>query len=1078
MSNGFSVTVGSQKITIKVGDNIEDIKNKFGENAGTIFNDIDKNSDGKLDANEIDGLKTNIENADFEIEEDENDNTPVHGNTSARAYNTAIQNLKNKYNTETLTGFFKSDDSDLHTIKRGDTLYTIAKKALESEGLPTDYKSINNRIAEIANINNLRDINNVAIGTKLKINLTDAGVAKVKENSNDSVKAFTGQARTDEAGEDWTNIEKRRSAASQRANQNDEETDDTAETSTVAKAPTSDKTSTITPTRNGLNMGSGMTVDENGNELKDAKGHRNFKDPKYKGIMKYQKGDKVMYQFIYSGTGRINSGVALSAPSIAELKNLQTKFETAYMKLKAIKDGDNDATKASKRQANLAALKELVEITNGNTQVIKNVSAFLRDDTCVDRDSKDYKAFVQDLILTRNADVVRALTTGKDGNVNMSIVEKDKAGHEALAGLYQEIRNKEKAGVKLTAEEVDLKDALVRVRAWTGYKIEANTNNKVHKKYMAFANKNGNVMYQVRIDNNWYFASDEKLLDEFLTKLEAANDDAKKAALFKEYANTKDTELARCLLRNVKTLKASDDDIKAIIQNNSIEVIDSLWLKNGDKNIEYSKDVIDAMVARYKEIYTGKDKGNLENAAFLEKAADWIDRSDMSDEAKEKAKAELAETYLKKTTTADNKVEYTFNPSRRPTKEEIAGLAYIADSAMKVALVNYEKYEDMGKGQYSEGIGDKIDSEELIAHRAAMVEKMSSADDVIDFINNKVTVDKNYDIPFDKIMEKFGNDKKVLDALLKAIATENLSVSNNAINDDNRIKLLNTYIKNGKVDKSALPQGYDAKNLAKILPDDCKQDPAKAAFTAVLKEFGHDDVEALSNLEYKNPDAVKARLRELVKTAYNKQNHTVKYDFINAVCALPAEIRPKAELAQLLKDMPKLGTNTKANVFKAVNGYTEKDLETGNNFINNFKNRAKFLRDGGVTPDNVVGIIKSLDEVTSDNKTGVYKSLIINTNNLLFLITGPTLAVGKRPSMALCNRIPKALMRKAIAMGLTETDAYKKLEAFYGSKYDAENDTLTFAKNDDANKVYTNDKTTQEASKLIRALAEEIIKNS
>ncbi len=1078
MSNGFSVTVGSQKITIKVGDNIEDIKNKFGENAGTIFNDIDKNSDGKLDANEIDGLKTNIENADFEIEEDENDNTPVHGNTSARAYNTAIQNLKNKYNTETLTGFFKSDDSDLHTIKRGDTLYTIAKKALESEGLPTDYKSINNRIAEIANINNLRDINNVAIGTKLKINLTDAGVAKVKENSNDSVKAFTGQARTDEAGEDWTNIEKRRSAASQRANQNDEETDDTAETSTVAKAPTSDKTSTITPTRNGLNMGSGMTVDENGNELKDAKGHRNFKDPKYKGIMKYQKGDKVMYQFIYSGTGRINSGVALSAPSIAELKNLQTKFETAYMKLKAIKDGDNDATKASKRQANLAALKELVEITNGNTQVIKNVSAFLRDDTCVDRDSKDYKAFVQDLILTRNADVVRALTTGKDGNVNMSIVEKDKAGHEALAGLYQEIRNKEKAGVKLTDEEVDLKDALVRVRDWTGYKIEANTNNKVHKKYMAFANKNGNVMYQVRIDNNWYFASDEKLLDEFLTKLEAANDDAKKAALFKEYANTKDTELARCLLRNVKTLKASDDDIKAIIQNNSIEVIDSLWLKNGDKNIEYSKDVIDAMVARYKEIYTGKDKGNLENAAFLEKAADWIDRSDMSDEAKEKAKAELAETYLKKTTTADNKVEYTFNPSRRPTKEEIAGLAYIADSAMKVALVNYEKYEDMGKGQYSEGIGDKIDSEELIAHRAAMVEKMSSADDVIDFINNKVTVDKNYDIPFDKIMEKFGNDKKVLDALLKAIATENLSVSNNAINDDNRIKLLNTYIKNGKVDKSALPQGYDAKNLAKILPDDCKQDPAKAAFTAVLKEFGHDDVEALSNLEYKNPDAVKARLRELVKTAYNKQNHTVKYDFINAVCALPAEIRPKAELAQLLKDMPKLGTNTKANVFKAVNGYTEKDLETGNNFINNFKNRAKFLRDGGVTPDNVVGIIKSLDEVTSDNKTGVYKSLIINTNNLLFLITGPTLAVGKRPSMALCNRIPKALMRKAIAMGLTETDAYKKLEAFYGSKYDAENDTLTFAKNDDANKVYTNDKTTQEASKLIRALAEEIIKNS
>ena len=1056
MSNGFSVTVGSQKITIKVGDNIEDIKNKFGENAGTIFNDIDTNSDGKLDANEIDGLKTNIENADFEIEEDENDNTPVHGNTSARAYNTAIQNLKNKYNTETLTGFFKSDDSDLHTIKKGDTLYKIAKKALESEGLPTDYKSINNRIAEIANINNLRDINNVAIGTKLKINLTDAGVAKVKENSNDSVKAFTGQARTDEAGEDWTNIAKRRSTASQKTDQ----TNETAETTTVAKAPTSDKTSTITPTRNGLNMGSGMTVDENGNELKDAKGHRNFKDPKYKGIMKYQKGDKVMYQFIYSGTGRINSGVALSAPSIAELKNLQTKFETAYMKLKAIKDEDNDATKASKRQANLAALKELVEITNGNTQVIKNVSAFLKKDTWVDRDSKDYKAFVQDLILTRNADVVRALTTDKDGYMDMSIVEKDKVGHETLAGLYQEIRNKEKAGEKLTADEVELKDVLANTRDKNGFKIEADEAKHVNEKYLNYS-INGELYYATYVDEHVYYASDEKLLDEFVNKLKVADTDVKKATLFKEYANTKDTELARCLMQQAKTLNAKDEDIKTVIKNNGVCVLKDLRLTDSDnKNIAYSKDVTDAMVARYKKIYTVQDKGNLENAAFLEKAADWINRSDMSDEDKTKAKAELAETYFDKTTNADNKVEYTFNPSRRPTKEEMAGLTYIADDAMKVALVNYEKYEDMGKGQYSEAIGDYINSKELIAHRAAMVENMSSADDVIDFINNKVTVDKNWDIPFDKIMEKFGNDKKVIDALFKVAKDGEEDLNSDAIKDDNCMKLLNTYIKDGKVDKSALPQGYNARELKRVLLADCKQDPAKAAFTAVLKEFGHSDVEALSDLSNKNPDAVKARLGELVKTAYNKQNHTVKYDFINAVCALPAEIRPKAELAQLLKDMPKLGTGTKANVFKAVNGYTEKDFETGTKLVNTADNKARadILRKE-ITTDNVTGIIKAFDNSTS----------IMNG------LTGAPL--GGRPGMALCNRIPKALMKKAIAMGLTNTDAYKNLQKFYDSKYDADNDTLTFAKNDDAKKVYEHNVAT-EADKLIRALAEEIIKNS
>ena len=1082
MSANFKVTVGNETITIKVGDKIEDVKQKFGDDADSIFNDVDTNSNGTIDASEIEGLKAKIEDADYEIDnsEDEADNTPAHGNASAKAYNSAIQNLKNKYENETLKEYFKGDDTELHTVAKGDTLYTIAKRALESEGLPTDYKSINNRIAEIANVNNLRDVNNITVGTKLKVKLTEGALQKVKENDNDSVKAFTGDSRADEAGENWTEGgAKRRSSANPRREVE-------GDNSKVKKAPTSDKTSTITPTKNGLNMGAGVPVDKDGNELKDANGNKNFKDPKFKeggNIMKYTQGDKTMFQTTFAAkAGNITNAVALSAPTIQELNDLKKKFMDAQKKLKPLEDSDNDAAKKTKSDANLAAFKELIEITGGNTQVIKNIAEFLKggNHQWVNKDADNTKAFVQDLILTRNADVVKSLTTDKDGNVDLSIVAKDKAGHETLAGLYQEIRNKEKAGVKLTAEEVDLKEVLANTKWTDGFVItEANEETHVDEKTLRM-NDDGKLIYKTSVDGYNYWASNEKVLDDFVKDLKTADTNEKKKVLFKKYANTGDVDLAECLMRQAQTLHAADEDIKTVIKNNGICVLDNLERAYSvNNNFAYSKDVINAMVARYKEIYTGKDKGNLENAAFLKSAKAWIDESDMSDEDKTKAYAELAETYFEKTKTADNTVEYTFNPSRRPTKEEMAGLTYIADDAMKVALVNYEKYEDMGKGQYSEAIGDNIDSKELIAHRAAMVENMSSANDVIDFINNKVTVDKPWDIPFDKIMEKFGNDKKVLDALLKATNYQDYGgVSDDAINNDNRIKLLNTYIKDGKVDKSALPQGYNARELKRVLLADCKQDPAKAAFTAVLKEFGHSDVEALSDLSNKNPDAVKARLGELVKTAYNKQNHTVKYDFINAVCALPAEIRPKAELAQLLKDMPKLGPNTKANVFKAVNGYTEKDLETGNNFINDFKNRAKFLRDDGVTPDNVVGIIKSLDEVTSDNKTGVHKSLNIDTNNLLFLITGPTLAVGKQPSMALCNRIPKALMRKAIAMELTNTDAYKKLEAFYSSKYDAENDTLTFAKNDDTKKVYTSDKTTQEAGKLIRALAEEIIKNS
>lgn len=1066
MSANFKVTVGNETITIKVGDKIEDVKQKFGDDADSIFNDIDTNSNGTIDASEIEGLKAKIEDADYEIDnsEDEADNTPAHGNASAKAYNSAIQNLKNKYENETLKEYFKGDDTELHTVAKGDTLYTIAKRTLESEGLPTDYKSINNRIAEIANVNNLRDVNNISVGKKLKVKLTEGALQKVKENDNDSVKAFTGDSRADEAGENWTEGgAKRRSSANPRGEVE-------GDNSKVKKAPTSDKTSTITPTKNGLNMGAGVPVDKDGKELKDANGNKNFKDPKFKeggNIMKYTQGDKTMFQTTFAAkAGNITNAVALSAPTIQELNDLKKKFMDAQKKLKPLEDSDNDATKKTKSDANLAAFKELIEITGGNTQVIKNIAEFLKggNHQWVNKDADNTKAFVQDLILTRNADIVKSLTTDKDGNVDLSIVAKDKAGHETLAGLYQEIRNKEKAGVKLTDEEVDLKEALVNVRGANGYKIEANADNKVHEKYMAINGIDGKVVYQTNIDGNWYFASNEKLLDEFLTKLEAANDDTKKAALFKEYANTKDYGLARCLMKNVKTLKASDDDIKTVIKNNDVKILEALPRTDNDgNNIEYSKYVIDAMVARYKEIYTGKDKGNLENAAFLKSVAGWITRSDMSDKDKAKAKAELAETYFDKTTNADNKVEYTFKPSRRPTKGEMKGLVYIADDAMKVALVNYEKYEDMGKGQYSEAIGDNIDSKELIAHRAAMVENMSSADDVIDFINNKVTVDKPWDIPFDKIMEKFGNDKKVLDALLKATNYQDYGgVSDDAINNDNRIKLLNTYIKNGKVDKSALPQGYNARELKRVLPADCKQDPAKSMLAVVLKEHGHNDVEALSNLANKNPDAVKARLGELVKTAYNKQKNSAKLDFINAVCTLPAEIRPKAELAQLLKDMPKLGPNTKANVFKAVNGYTEDHANTSKtNIGEDNENRAKFLRES-VTQDNIIGVIKGLDG---------------NSEGILTKLSTRKIFGGTTIGQALCNRIPKALMRKAIAMELTNTTAYKKLEEFYGSNYDADEDTLTFAKNDDANKTY-NQSTAQEADKLIRALAEEIIKNS
>lgn len=45
---------------------------------------------------------------------------------------------------------------------------------------------------------------------------------------------------------------------------------------------------------------------------------------------------------------------------------------------------------------------------------------------------------------------------------------------------------------------------------------------------MAYDNMDGTPMYQVEKDENWYYAKDPALLDEFLTKLDAADTDEKK----------------------------------------------------------------------------------------------------------------------------------------------------------------------------------------------------------------------------------------------------------------------------------------------------------------------------------------------------------------------------------------------------------------------------------------------------------------------------------------------------------------------------------------------------------------------
>ena len=150
MSTNFNVNVNGQPVTITSGEKIDDIKKKFGDKADVIFEGVDADNNGVLDAGEVDKLKTNLKNNNFTVQVADDGKTP------RGAYNSAIQQLKNRYAADDLKEKFKADD--IHTVGKGETLYTIAKKQLEEEGILTDFRSINHRISQIAVINNINDV--------------------------------------------------------------------------------------------------------------------------------------------------------------------------------------------------------------------------------------------------------------------------------------------------------------------------------------------------------------------------------------------------------------------------------------------------------------------------------------------------------------------------------------------------------------------------------------------------------------------------------------------------------------------------------------------------------------------------------------------------------------------------------------------------------------------------------------------------------------------------------------------------------------------------------------------------------
>ena len=907
------------QLTIKEGDRYEDLtKNKNLAKLAPLFDLIDSTNtaeggDRIVGANELaliekalNKMGGDINNYDIDkycadyfksgnnLETFINTHAPVKkevpspdGRTSMRAFNQYIQTIGKKYDKNALEQEF----SGTHKIVKGNTLYAIAKSQLQKEGIKATGDAINERIAQIALVNNIHDVNNIRIGTKIKIGKSVSG-------GGGNPPAAGGTVQQPQPVKQPT--------------------------PTTPAAPTAGQKSSITVTPNGLDESWGQ-----GEDVQDKP-----------GIKKFTKGEgenaEVMYQT------EVN-GVKLTAPSVEELETLKSSYEAATITPKPANETE-EAAKARKAN-NLANLKIQIDLANGNIEVLKNVAVALCFPDNVDTTSAEYKALVKDLLLTRNPEVISKLLLEDNGNVDMTALLNDEEAHKTVAGLYKEIRDKEKAGVRLTEAEHALKRTLGIVSYGSGAIIEKDEegNALVSMTY----DRDGNIEYNssVSIDDGKYpFAAyDKELVKEFQAKYNAAiqetdeaNKNEKLQALYHEYKDTTDTEFVRTVLVYcANELKASKADILDVIKNNGLGItyLEIDHLPEADQ-----KEVAKAIVDRAKVLFT-EDKGNLENTRYLKKAFAWLYKTDMTDEQKDAYKTEVLETYFNVTTDENGNKTYTFTPSRRPTKDEMYALAFnVYYNAMYEALVKSIKLEDMGKGEYNQGVEKALDGRHTVPHYAEMVDKMTTKEEVIDFIENKVAEDKNYHLPYDKIIEKFGSEPEVMDKLAKYVDEKS------TISEENKLALVKHCMQidekgNVTFDKSKLPEGADFRNIINnLLPKDCTKGEAakyfKAILTAIKPEENIDDFLSLIN-------------------NHDMPNDTKTLELFNN--------KIKTYLTQHTEKAGSNGYNRLAEYAQNIGILDDADMEIIYNASSDVM-KAKFIN-GGYTKDGTLVVVKSGDSV-------------------------------------------------------------------------------------------------------------------
>ena len=755
----------------------------------------------------------------------------------------------------------------------------------------------------------------------------------------------------------------------------------------------------------------------------NPEGWTSFEVEGEEGITKYTKnegeGESAVTKEMYSTS---YNGITLTSETLAGLKEKKKAFVDNQTTPASENETEEDAAK--RKADNFDRLRIQIGL-QPTEEVLVNVVKQLKDGTLVDRDSADVKDLINKMLKTQNPEVVKAIILNESGDFDKDVFEKDRTSFETAANMFKAIRDKELGGVKLSDTEHSLKDTLKEGRGIGGFKIEADPEKGVVEKYLAM-DSDGNLQYNSPTGAR---AADSGLLDEFVTEFKAADTDEKKAALFKKYAATTDKVLAANLAANTENMfKAFKEDIEILISNSDLNTLSQLQVKD-----DYKEELYKKAVEKAKELFLA-DKGNPANALYLDEIFDRLDESGFTEDEKSALKTEILESFFTVTTDEGGGTKtYTFEPSRRPTYEEMDELAKNATEEMREALVKSIELEDMGEKEYTAAIESYTAASVVVEHYAQLVDGMTKEEEVIDFIKNKVSYKS--DIPNDKILEKFPDNQEIRELLVRNYIDNNGTRYDSIISDANRLSLIKGYINVNKDDgswslKDELPEGITVETLINLLPEKCDEGEARKVLDTIVKSLGRDD----STLLEKLMDHVTDPLDILVKfdasiftngekdrlfneymtyntITYEMLNKAVTNNWIKPLGGSTYEAYGKS--TQVYRREPVIvdGKETGIKLYPISRDGYEKGIYIykqvygpGHREIRDILKKENYF-----TKDNIIGIITTFKNITE------YENIIGYIDNEW----GPT--------QAEMNVIPNTLLALAAEKGLSTDETYKEL---------------------------------------------------